>query len=254
MIIHIPVEEDVYQADLSKGIDLSLPISDQKKGPNCFGASRPDFSPMKGDGWIAKVDEGGSVNAMEVSFNPHGNGTHTECLGHISEGRRHLTEHMEDDFLWARVTTAKTKGGGPISPEDISGMDQLSFETAIIIRTLPNDEAKKEMDYTNTNPSYLSVEVVRALVEKGVKHLLIDLPSVDAEDDGGALSAHKAWWNWPTYEGREECTITEMVFVPDFVEDGRYVLNLQRASFDLDCAPSRPVIFAASKKEIRKTS
>lgn len=249
MIIQIPVEKEVYETDLSKGVDLSLPISDQNAGPNCFGAKRPQFSPMKGDGWVAKVDEGGSVNAMKVSFNPHGNGTHTECFGHISDGRQNLTDHMEDDFVWATVVTAELpENKKRIDLEDVCDLEQLSFDQAIIIRTMPNTEEKKKRDYTNTNPIYLSVEVIQALVEKGVRHLLIDLPSVDPEDDGGALSAHKAWWNWPGYEGRKGCTITEMVYVPDEVEDGRYLLNLQRASFELDCAPSRPVIYRATKK------
>ena len=38
-------------------------------------------------------------------------------------------------------------------------------------------------------------------------------------------------------------TITEMVFIPDEVEDGDYLLNLQIAPFFADAAPSRPILY-----------
>ena len=37
------------------------------------------------EGFTGSVAEGGSVNFRNIAFNPHGNGTHTECLGHITE-------------------------------------------------------------------------------------------------------------------------------------------------------------------------
>jgi hypothetical protein len=41
-----------------------------------------------------------------------------------------------------------------------------------------------------------------------------------------------------------DCTITELIFVPNTAMDGLYLLNLQVAAFENDAAPSRPVIFA----------
>ncbi len=78
--------------------------------------------------------------------------------------------------------------------------------------------------------------------ERGIKHLLIDQPSVDKEEDGGALAAHKAFWNIPK-NPELHATITELIFVPDEVEDGLYLLNLQVAPMENDAAPSRPVLF-----------
>ena len=37
-------------------------------------------------------------------------------------------------------------------------------------------------------------------------------------------------------------TITELIYVPNDVEDGEYLLNIQIAPFESDCAPSRPVL------------
>jgi hypothetical protein len=38
-------------------------------------------------------------------------------------------------------------------------------------------------------------------------------------------------------------TITEMIYVPNEVEDGQYVLDLQIPNFVADAAPSRPVLY-----------
>ncbi|MGL5889046.1 MAG: cyclase family protein, partial [Bacteroidia bacterium] len=80
------------------------------------------------------------------------------------------------------------------------------------------------------------------LAEMNVEHLLLDLPSVDREVDGGALAAHKAFWNYPE-NTRRNCTITEFIYVPNDVFDGAYLLNLQTAPIENDATPSRPVLY-----------
>ena len=81
------------------------------------------------------------------------------------------------------------------------------------------------------------------------KHLLIDLPSVDKENDEGKLLAHKAFWNVKDVNNlndgaRLDCTITEMIFVDDKVKDESYILNLQIASFENDASPSKPILYS----------
>ena len=113
---------------------------------------------------------------------------------------------------------------------------------AIVIRTLPNTDAKLTKQYSNTNPAYLLEEAALFIKELGIKHLLIDLPSVDKEKDAGALLAHKAFWNYHG-EYRLDATITEFIYVPNEIVDGSYVLNLQMASFVNDASPSKPVLY-----------
>ena len=122
------------------------------------------------------------------------------------------------------------------------------FPEAIVIRTLPNQENKKHKNYSNTNPTYLLEEAATFIRESGIKHLLIDLPSVDRENDEGKLLAHKAFWNVKDVnnlnaDARLDCTITEMIFVDDNVKDGSYILNIQIASFENDASPSKPILF-----------
>src|SRR5690606_9918658 len=113
----------------------------------------------------------------------------------------------------------------------------------IILRTLPNAEAKKTTHYSGTNPTYLEPALAQFLVENGVEHLLVDLPSVDREEDGGELLAHHAFWQYP-HNIRQNATITELIFVPDAVKDGLYLLNIQLTSLTLDASPSKPVLYA----------
>jgi kynurenine formamidase len=119
---------------------------------------------------------------------------------------------------------------------------------AIIIRTLPNEKDKLSKKYSNTNPPYLHEDAAIFICEIGIKHLLIDLPSVDKEHDEGKLLAHKGFWNVKDVnnlneDARLDCTITELIFVTNGVKDGSYLLNLQIASFENDASPSKPVLY-----------
>jgi kynurenine formamidase len=120
---------------------------------------------------------------------------------------------------------------------------------ALLIRTLPNAADKLSMKYSNTNPPYIEESGATFIRNLGVQHLLIDLPSVDKENDEGKLLSHKAFWNVTDVndlnsDARMHCTITEMIYVPEIVADGGYFLNLQIASFENDASPSKPVLYA----------
>jgi kynurenine formamidase len=113
---------------------------------------------------------------------------------------------------------------------------------AVVIRTLPNTTEKLNRQYAHTNPPFLTEQAANYLRQKGIKHLLVDLPSVDKEKDEGRLLAHKAFWN---VEGeiRHDATITELIFVPNKIKDGKYILNIQIAPFQNDASPSKPVLY-----------
>jgi hypothetical protein len=140
-------------------------------------------------------------------------------------------------------------------------IDRVSYDqsngngmgTALIVRTLPNDENKLSRVYDGENiPAYFSTDVMELIVERGYEHLLVDLPSIDRLFDEGRLANHRTFWrvapdSFETQpESRVNATITELIFVPPAVQDGRYVLNLQIAPFSADAAPSRPVIWPLS--------
>lgn len=239
-----------YKVDLSMPIDLSIPLTNSDRNPLAWYVDKPVIEPVKMDDWTGKVSEGASTNFNNIFFNPHGHGTHTECLGHITRDFYSINRALKKFFFLAELISVEPEARGEdfvITTEQLQRALQGKSPEAIIIRT-PNMEGKTSKNYSNTNPPYLEEAAALFIREAGINHLLIDLPSVDREEDEGRLVAHKAFWNVKDInklneDARYDATITEMVFVPDAVADGKYLLNLQIASFENDASPSKPVLY-----------
>ena len=112
---------------------------------------------------------------------------------------------------------------------------------AIVLKCTNADVVR---DWSDTNPPYLEDGFAERLCQLGIDHLLIDLPSVDKEVDGGALRAHNAFFGSDT-SPRSNATISELLCVPQGLQEGPGLLAMQVAPFVNDAAPSRPVWFAA---------
>lgn len=247
MKIQLEHDRQAYQTDLSKAIDISIPAGQVR----CFYATEYQAQPLTASDFVGAVKEGSPVNFFDVQLNPHGNGTHTECLGHITEEQESLLEKLKQFHFTAclvSVPVSKLDNGDEIiSKESLLQACPSKLPEAFILRTFPNSSEKLQKDYSGTNPPYLTAEAMQYLVKNGVKHLLLDLPSVDREDDGGKLVCHRLFWDLRDKNAkkstRSDCTITELIFVPNEVEDGLYLLNIQVPSLHLDAAPSKPVIY-----------
>lgn len=230
--------------NLKNGIDISIPIN-PNKGVNAFHIQEAKFEPIRVGSFVGSVKEGGSANCENLFLNAHGNGTHTECVGHISKERICINDCLKEFFFFAQlvsVTPKKIEKDFIVDLDCLSNYKKIDDCEAIIIRTLPNYSDKLNKNYSGKNPCYLTAELCTHLREIGIKHLLLDLPSVDREEDGGSLSAHKAFWDFSN-QMRRDMTITELIYVPDFVVDGAYFLNIQIASLMTDASPSKPIIF-----------
>ena len=232
-----------FQVDLNKPIDLSIPLKNGNDNPTAWYVPDVKMEPVIMGDWVGEVRQGGSVNFFNIFFNPHGHGTHTECVGHITEKRQSVNQCIQKFFFTAQVisVTPQQKGEDNVISLKSIQKDWTATE-AIVIRTLPNIKQKLCRQYSNSNPPYLQKEAAQFLKEQGVKHLLIDLPSVDKEVDGGVLAAHHAFWNHPE-NTRLDCSISELIFVPDEVKDGSYLLNLCFAPLENDASPSRPTLY-----------
>ena len=232
-----------FQVDLNKPIDLSIPLRNGSDNPTAWYVPDVKMEPVTMGDWVGEVRQGGSVNFFNIVFNPHGHGTHTECVGHITEKRHSVNQCIQKFFFTAKVisVTPEQKGEDNVITLKSIQKDWTATE-AIVIRTLPNSKQKLCRQYSNSNPPYLQKEAAQFLKEQGVKHLLIVLPSVDKEVDGGALASHHAFWNHPE-NTRLDCSISELIFVPDEVRDGSYLLNLCFAPLENDASPSRPTLY-----------
>lgn len=241
-----------FKTDLSKPLDISLPLSNTDQNPIAWYIEKPEIEPVRFGDWVGKVSEGSSsTNFNNIFFNPHGHGTHTECLGHITRAFYSINQSLKQFFFTAEVVSVVPEAQGEdfvITKAQIEKALQGKSPEAVIIRTLPNSSEKTSKKYSNTNWAYLSEEAARFIRESEIQHLLIDLPSVDKEHDEGKLLAHKAFWNVKDVndlntDARMNCTITELIYVNDAIADGSYILNLQIASFENDASPSKPVLY-----------
>lgn len=245
---YFSIQHTAYEADLSRPLDISMAFLPDYEGVNCFWAPAAEYTPVRMGDFIGSVEAGAPVNFFNVKINPHGNGTHTECVGHISPRHERLGDCMKESVFAAQLIS--------VYPEKTGEGDRVVFRRhiedvlfpgtvkALVLRTMPNTAQKCHTEYSGTNPPYLSAEAMQYIVECGIEHLLVDLPSVDREEDGGALAAHKIFWDFPG-DSRRHCTITELIYVSDRIKDGYYLLNIQTAPLALDACPSRPVLYAA---------
>lgn len=239
-------EDKNYKVDLSRPIDISYPLVPGAVVPKCFWAPNVEAEPVRAHGFVGSTSEGGVVNFYDVKLNPHGNGTHTECVGHIAKVQHSVQESFDKFHFIAKLISViprELDNGDFVIQEDqiLPLLEGGSFD-ALIIRTLPNTLNSKKIDYSESNPAYMDAACMTHIVEKGIQHLLIDLPSVDRESDDGKLAAHHAYWNYPKID-HDKKTITELVYIDNVYHDGLYLLEMQVAPLVLDASPSRPVIY-----------
>ncbi|MFY0643222.1 MAG: cyclase family protein [Bacteroidia bacterium] len=229
--------------DLSRPMNISIPI--QRNGSvssfQIDGAVYVDY--QDGD-FIGNKNKGGACNLETVTFTAHGNGSHTECVGHISNEKYFVNDCISDSFYLSQLHTANCKEN-----EDGLFVDLSSFLDssepgiqALVLRTLPNPTSKKHKDYSSSPTPCIAPDDMQKIVDLGIKHLLIDLPSVDPEWDGGKLLSHHIFWNYPK-NPRLDASISEFIYINEEIEDGIYALKLNIGNFISDASPSTPTLY-----------
>lgn len=267
MLVKFNLNNSEYQINTLEGIDISIPLNFNGEQPNIYDVDKASAKAFESSEFIGDTRKGGSCNFEEYKLIPHCNGTHTECVGHISDERIYVNETLKETFIPSALVTISpvraVETGDNYSPHKVKE-DRLITKTSIenalkklnaenfeglIIRTLPNDDSKKSRRYSVNPPPFFSLEGMKLVIELNIRHLLVDIPSVDRAHDDGRLAVHHIYWG--VTQGSHNVdktnhslnTITEMIYVPDEVKDGIYLLNLQIAPFTADASPSRPVIF-----------
>jgi arylformamidase len=237
-------------------IDISIPLRFDGMQPNAYGVEPASAKACEYNTLVGDTRRGGSCNFEQVTLIPHCNGTHTECVGHITNERIFIRDCLQDVIISAHVVSVEVQqissGDFVITKSALENVVMVAAhaaDSALVIRTLPNDDSKLSRLYDEKNiPPYFAADAMGFIVECGFKHLLVDLPSIDRLFDDGKLLNHRFFWNiepgsFETNPGtRINSTITELIYVPAEVDDGEYLLNLQIAPFMADASPSRPIL------------
>ena len=245
MKAQIVINDRTYTIDLNQpSADLSMAVSDVARA---WYINAPTFKPVVLGDWKGSVALGGAVNFFNISFNPHAHGTHTETAGHITTERHSINTNFKNPYTKSVLLTV-TPVQGVVTFDDFlvqwekaSSKNWLDQTESVILRT-EQHEGSLLRDYSNTDWPFLASEIGAFLRSSGIDHLIIDQPSVDQEEDGGALACHRSFWGATPLESLHR-TITELAHIPIEVIDGVYLLNLQVAPLENDAAPSRPILY-----------
>lgn len=255
-------------ADFSRPLSIAIPLDFTGPQPSCFDAPPARSEPFRADGFVGDVRAGGSCNCELLTLAPHCNGTHTECVGHVTDGRVAVADCLRGGLAFALLLSlqpvaAATAGEGsdPAPARDDLLVTAAALQSAaaqhrgpapraLVIRTRKAAGAQPLQSYRGPAPApFLSRQAAEWLVDRGIEHVVLDLPSADRADDGGRLAAHRVFFGLPAGSRdaraarRPQATITELAWVAAEIPDGFYLLDLQIPAFLSDAAPSRPLLY-----------
>jgi len=268
-----------WRVDLQHGHDLSLPIDPGGEHPRFFCAEHASARPLQSGSFIGSIASGGPVNAEILEIIPHCQGTHTESVAHVTAGSASAyatagggaghngqigmantsllsavlislpataVEQTEERYHLSALAEEPLLTRSALQ-QDEQLQQWLQHADAVIIRSLPNPVSKRNRNYGEL-PWYpvLSEAAIAYLSALRLSHLLIDTPSLDRADDGGRVYNHKTWWGVQTDGSIDhpQRLLTEMIYAPDDIADGLYLLDMQIAPLVSDAVPSRPVIYS----------
>ena len=255
-------------ADLAAGLSLARVMDFREPQLRCFGAPAAASAPLMIGEFSGRVTSGASCNCSVLSFTPHANGTHTEGIGHLTVERVDVHAVIPQRLLLAALGTVdpelaadSSESSVPMPHDAVLLITRARLESAwpaamqprlaaraLIIRTQPNDPFKFTEDRAAAAP-FLSQEAAQMLIERGIEHLVLDVPSADRASDGGALTAHRIFFGLPAGNTqlagaqRRDSTITELAYAGNSIPDGGYLLALQAPAIAGDAVPSRPVLY-----------
>ena len=258
--------------DLAHPVSVAVPLEFAGAQPRHFGAPRATSRPFEAPGFAGTVARGASCNCEVLTLTPHCNGTHTECVGHLTreplDAHRVIPAGLLPALLLSVGAEPAPAAGEDSEPPPQPG-DRLitaralerawpaaaPFEPqALLVRTLPNSRGKLTHDYSGETPPYLTRQAAQLLVRRGIWHLIVDVPSIDRAHDEGRLTAHRIFFGLPRQSAelaaaaRPEATVTELAFMPDELTDGAYLLELQAPALGGDAVPSRPLLYRFAER------
>jgi kynurenine formamidase len=261
-----------WQADLSSRVDLAIALQFPGPQPRFFAGEPARAEPLRAGSYTGEVASGASCNCGVYTLSPHCHGTHTECVGHLTDDGTQVAALTPVAPALALLVTVRPEPLGTTNDEPAGRHDRadpvLSRAslaaaasrwagdpwTALVVRTLPNDPDKCARAYDGDCPApYFTPDAMRWVVERGVESLVVDLPSLDRADDGGGLVAHRLYWGLPAgsrdarQARRGQALVTELAYIPGRAQDGLYLLDLHVPAFGADAAPSRPVLYPVSE-------
>ena len=267
-VMHFEHDGRPLRADLADPLPIAIPLDFDGPQPSFMAAPRATAKAVSMEALAGDTRTGSSCNCEQLTLVPHCNGTHTECVGHVTDERISVAETLRGGLCLALLVSVRPRRAATVretsDPPPQAGDRVVSAAAlgralarypdltprALVVRTLPNSLERLSHAYSGPAPApFLTREAAELLVERGIDHLVLDLPSADRAHDQGKLTAHRIFFGLPpgsrraAQARRAGATITELAFIAPTIRDGFYLLDLQMPAFMCDAAPSRPVLY-----------
>jgi kynurenine formamidase len=243
----IELDRRKVEVDLSRPIDMALELNFDANQPRHFGAPAATTEPFAVPGFSGSVATGASCNCNVITLIPHCNGTHTECVGHLTIERVDAHRVVPKGLIPALLITVEPTDATHESTDPKPQPGDKLVTRAALARNWPRDYSPRAVVIRTTEASYLTRDAAEFLVARNIEHLVVNLPSIDRAHDEGRLTAHRVFFGLPPRATagamRPQATITEFARIPPEVPDGLYVLEIQTPAIAGDAVPSRPLLY-----------
>ena len=196
-----------------------------------MGANTPEWP---GDrpfscGWTMQLATGGSVNLSAITTSPHV-GTHADAPVHVRDGRPASHELPLAPFAGRAFVCSVDASLDTVGVRDIASLPAAGRVERLLLRTHCSIAGGRFPDRWPV----LTVAAVRALVDRGLKLLGVDTPSVDARHSK-TLEIHHTLFDAGAFN-LENLDLRS-------VEDGEYELVAYPVLLEgVDAAPVRAVL------------
>ncbi len=191
---------------LGAPVEASRPVRlAPPEAPNAFSLPPLQAEAHEVPGWfVGDVRRGGSCNVEVLRCTAHGL-THVETAAHLLDPSGAPStiadlppERLAGLLLLADLSDLGDRPGERVPPDRIvEALAAPGLPVAMLGLKTRASALPPATDFTGTDCLALSPEAAAAVREAGILTLVVDLPSLDPERDGGRMRAHRAFFGLP---------------------------------------------------------
>ncbi|MCP5104278.1 MAG: hypothetical protein GY950_12900 [bacterium] len=238
----------------------------ETRSPNAFHLAPITSRTVEFEGqFTGNVKRVGSCNVDTLQYVPHGL-THLETSAHILSPdadpptvKDIPTEKLSGIVYLIDLSHLGGKAGEQIPWEAVRGkLEQNTFPIAMVALKTHASGLPQAYDFSGKDFLSLAPETAKGIHDyefhipegnKTIDCLLLDLPSIDPESDGGKLSAHRAFFGLPgtgiTADDKEKRALVELAWFSG-LEEGYYYAVITPPRFETNAVTTgivfRPLI------------
>ncbi|MFC1492316.1 cyclase family protein [candidate division KSB1 bacterium] len=203
-------DEKSFQKGSPVPVDRRVIFIPETKAANSFFISRPSRETYEVPGqFTGDVDRGGVCNVEIISSAAH-NTTHIETSAHVlSYGSDPVTvdeiplENLSGLLYLIDLTDIPAESGNAVKWIDIEKrLLQITLPVTMLAIKTQGSVLPEDYDFSGQDFIYMAPEAAKAvnefrIMDKKIDCLILDLPSIDRENDQGKLLAHRNYFGIP---------------------------------------------------------